>query len=69
MIDEMDLLDMDERQRGAWLMANRATVLFVGLTWIAMIVWELAHSTLERPLHTADGDPGRSAAELRRASP
>lgn len=44
MIDEMDALRMDERQRGAWLLANRATVLFVGLTWLGLIVWELAHS-------------------------
>ncbi len=43
MINEMDLLRMDERQRAAWLLANRATVIVVGLTWIAMIVWELAH--------------------------
>lgn len=44
MIDEMDLLHMDERQRAAWLSANRATVMLVGLTWLGMIVWELAHS-------------------------
>ncbi len=43
MINEMDLLRMDERQRSAWLLANRATVMAVGLTWIGMIVWELAH--------------------------
>ncbi len=42
MIDEMDILRMDERQRSAWLLANRATVMAVGLTWIGMIVWELA---------------------------
>ena len=40
---EMDLFRMDERQRLAWLMANRGTVIAVGLTWIGMIVWELAH--------------------------
>jgi len=43
MTNEMDLLRMDERQRGAWLMANRGTVIAVGLTWLGMIVWELAH--------------------------
>ena len=43
MINEMDLLRMDERQRSAWLLANRATVMAAGLTWIGMIVWELAH--------------------------
>ena len=44
MINELDLLRMDERQRAAWLLANRATVIVVGLTWISMIVWELAHN-------------------------
>jgi len=43
MINEMDILRMDERQRAAWLLANRATVIAVGLTWLGMIVWELAH--------------------------
>jgi len=46
MSTEMDLLRMDERQREAWLMANRATVIAVGLTWLGMIVWELAHDRL-----------------------
>jgi hypothetical protein len=41
MKSEMDLLHMDERQRLAWLMANRGTVMAVGATWIGMIVWEL----------------------------
>jgi hypothetical protein len=41
MKDEMDLLRFDERQRLAWLMANRGTVIAVGLTWIGLIVWEL----------------------------
>jgi hypothetical protein len=43
MKSEMDLLRMDERQRLAWLMANRGTVVAVGAIWTAMIVWELAH--------------------------
>lgn len=42
MRSEMDLMHMDERQRLAWLMANRGTVVAVGATWIGMIVWELA---------------------------
>ena len=40
---EMDLMRMDERQRSAWLLANRATLMVVGLTWLGMIAWELAH--------------------------
>jgi len=42
MTTEMDLLRMDERQRLAWLMANRGTLIAVGLTWIGLIVRELA---------------------------
>jgi hypothetical protein len=38
---EMDLLQFDERQRLAWLLANRGTVIAVGMTWIGLIVWEL----------------------------
>jgi hypothetical protein len=37
----MDVLRMDERQRFAWLRANRATLVIVGITWVAMILWEL----------------------------
>jgi hypothetical protein len=44
MRDEMDLLQFDERQRLAWLMANRGTVIAVGLAWIGLIVWELGQS-------------------------
>ena len=40
---EMDLLNMDERQRLAWFMANRGTVIAVGAMWIGMIGWELTH--------------------------
>ena len=40
MPSEMDALHMDERQRHAWLMANRGTVFAVGATWIGMILWE-----------------------------
>ena len=40
---EMDVLDLDERQREAWLKANRATLMIVGLVWLGMIVWESDH--------------------------
>ena len=43
MASEMDVMQMDERQRRAWLLANRATLLIVGIVWIGMIFWELAH--------------------------
>ena len=43
MRNEMDLLDMDAAGRLAWLRASRATLIFVGLTWIGLIGWELAH--------------------------
>jgi len=43
MNSEMDVMRMDERQRTAWLLANRATLLVVGIVWIGMILWELAH--------------------------
>ena len=42
MQNEMDAMGMDERQRTAWLLANRATLFAVGVTWIGMIGWELA---------------------------
>jgi uncharacterized membrane protein YhfC len=41
MSTEMDTLHMDERQRLAWLMANRMTLILVGLIWIGLIVWEI----------------------------
>ena len=44
MRNEMDLLQFDERQRLAWLLANRGTVIAVGVTWIGLIVWELAQN-------------------------
>jgi hypothetical protein len=44
MKSEMSLLGLDERRRLAWLMANRGTLILVGLTWIGMIVWELLQS-------------------------
>lgn len=42
MKNEMDVTGMDERQRHAWLRANRATLMLVGITWLGMIAWELA---------------------------
>ena len=41
MKSEMDVLRMDERQRLCWLMANRVTLMIVGVIWIAMIAWEV----------------------------
>ncbi len=44
---EMDVLKMDERQRLYWLMANRFTLIIVGLVWIGMIAYEgIRHSTI-----------------------
>jgi hypothetical protein len=43
MKNEMDLMKMDERQRLAWFMANRGTLIAVGAVWIGMIGWELTH--------------------------
>jgi hypothetical protein len=43
MTSEMDLLRMDERQRLSWLMANRGTLVAVGIVWLGMLVWEIAH--------------------------
>ncbi|MBD3331797.1 hypothetical protein GF356_03010 [candidate division GN15 bacterium] len=43
MKNEMDAMNMDERQRQCWLKANRATLIAVGLVWLGMIAWELAH--------------------------
>lgn len=42
MKSEMDVLGMDERQRLFWLLANRATLMVVGLVWIGMILWQLS---------------------------
>ncbi len=40
---EMDLMQMDERQRLSWLRANRVVLMIVGVIWICMIGWELLH--------------------------
>ena len=52
MTGEMDILRMDERQRLAWLRANRVTLMLVGLTWIGMIVWEMFHGRFPKFLVT-----------------
>lgn len=41
MKNEMNAMNMDERQRLSWLWANRATLFLVGLVWLGMIGWEL----------------------------
>jgi hypothetical protein len=46
MKSEMVLMNMDERQRLAWFMANRGTLIAVGTVWIGMIVWELTHDRM-----------------------
>ena len=43
MRNEMSMMNMDERQRLAWFMANRGTIITVGAAWIGMIGWELFH--------------------------
>lgn len=40
MRNEMDILGMDAPRRIAWLRANRATLIVVGLTWLGLIAWE-----------------------------
>jgi hypothetical protein len=38
---EMDLLNMNQKQRLSWLRANRGTLFAVGICWIGMIAWEV----------------------------
>lgn len=38
---EMDAMRMDERQRTCWLLANRATLMVVGLVWLVVIAYEI----------------------------
>ena len=40
MATEMDIMNMDERQRLAWLQANRVTLILVGLVWLGIIAHE-----------------------------
>lgn len=41
MKNEMDMMSMDERQRYAWLRANRLTLILVGIVWIGLIARDL----------------------------
>ncbi|MBD3256988.1 hypothetical protein GF377_01050 [candidate division GN15 bacterium] len=38
---EMDAMQMDERQRYCWLLANRLALIVLGLVWLGMIAWEV----------------------------
>jgi len=44
MKSEMDLLKMDRHQRVCWLLANRLTLMIVGICWLGMIAWEITQS-------------------------
>lgn len=44
MKNEMDALRMDERQRLYWMMANRFTLIIVGLVWIGMIFFDALYN-------------------------
>ena len=46
MKSEMDTMKLDERQRLCWLLANRTTLILVGLSWLFMIGWELLHDRM-----------------------
>jgi hypothetical protein len=46
MKNEMGLMRMDERQRLSWLRANRATLLFVGIVWLLLILWEYSQGRM-----------------------
>ena len=46
MKNEMDAMHLDERQRLAWLMANRGTLFAVGATWIGLIIRELTEGRM-----------------------
>jgi len=43
MKNEMDAMKMDERQRLYWMMANRFTLIIVGLVWIGMAVYQAVY--------------------------
>jgi uncharacterized membrane protein YhfC len=43
---EMDVLGMDERQRLAWLRANRATLFAIAVAWLGMIGWDLVQQRI-----------------------
>ncbi len=40
MKNEMNVMQMDERQRLYWMMANRFTLIIVGLVWVGMICYD-----------------------------
>jgi hypothetical protein len=46
MKSEMDVLNLDERQRLGWLLANRALIFLIGIVWLCMIGWELIQNRL-----------------------
>lgn len=43
---EMDVMRMDERQRLCWLLANRLTLMVVGVVWIGMIALEIVNNRM-----------------------
>jgi lipopolysaccharide export LptBFGC system permease protein LptF len=43
---EMDILNMDDKQRMCWLLANRSTLIIVGIFWIGMIASEFAQGRI-----------------------
>jgi hypothetical protein len=44
MKNEMDALKMDERQRLCWLLANRITLIAVGILWMGLIFLQYSHN-------------------------
>ena len=43
MKSEMDIMNMDERQRFSWYRANRVTLMIVGIVWLGMIAYEISN--------------------------
>ncbi len=46
MKNEMEILKMDERQRLCWLLANRLTLIVVGLCWLGLTLYKLLHGEI-----------------------
>jgi hypothetical protein len=46
MKSEMDIMNMDERQQMGWLLANRLTLIIVGIVWLGMIAWEILQNRI-----------------------
>jgi len=44
--NEMDILRMSESERICWLMANRLTLIVVGVIWIGMILNQVKEGTI-----------------------